>query len=242
MSFQSNAVSRAELEEINRGTLFSGISNNVILKNCLQKAFQPIVTMAARTLSLKTCSLLLIDSAKDEFWICTSHAASAFYLRKPNIKISEGISGRVFKEKRTLEFFDVATEKDYRYKQLARVEGLKSLLSTPVQIGPQVIGVLHGYSGERRKFSAEEISTFEAVAGQIAMVIENELLREENAALRFRFKRAELVDQAKAILMEKKGLNEEEAYRLLRKTSMENQQPLAEIARNIIDGHTLTAS
>jgi response regulator NasT len=44
-----------------------------------------------------------------------------------------------------------------------------------------------------------------------------------------------VVDRAKGILMESKGLSEDAAYRLLRKLAMDRKQRLADVARELID-------
>jgi response regulator NasT len=44
-----------------------------------------------------------------------------------------------------------------------------------------------------------------------------------------------IVDRAKGILMESKGLSEDAAYRMLRKLAMDRKQRLADVARELID-------
>jgi hypothetical protein len=43
------------------------------------------------------------------------------------------------------------------------------------------------------------------------------------------------IDRAKGLLMAHRNLSEEDAYRLLRKTAMDQSKPLIEVARNVID-------
>jgi response regulator NasT len=43
-----------------------------------------------------------------------------------------------------------------------------------------------------------------------------------------------VIDRAKGILMKAKGLSEEEAYGLLRKTAMNENKKIADIARSIV--------
>ena len=43
-----------------------------------------------------------------------------------------------------------------------------------------------------------------------------------------------VIDRAKGILMRAKGLDEEEAYRLLRKTAMNEKKKIAEIAQSVV--------
>ena len=43
-----------------------------------------------------------------------------------------------------------------------------------------------------------------------------------------------MVDRAKAILMKSRGLSEEEAYKLLRKTAMHQNRKIGEIAQSLV--------
>jgi len=78
-------------------------------------------------------------------------------------------------------------------------------------------------------------------------VLDVAILRfEEEQALRAKLEATEtqlanrkLVERAKGILMERRGLSEDDAYHLLRKTAMENGQKLCEVARTLIDASKL---
>ena len=48
-----------------------------------------------------------------------------------------------------------------------------------------------------------------------------------------------IVDQAKAILMKQRKLSEEEAYVLLRRTAMNQNRKIAELARSLVAAATL---
>ena len=50
----------------------------------------------------------------------------------------------------------------------------------------------------------------------------------------FAARQAQLIEQAKALLMERRGISEEEAHRYLQKTSMENGTNLPETASMIL--------
>jgi response regulator NasT len=59
-------------------------------------------------------------------------------------------------------------------------------------------------------------------------------LREELDEARSQLEERKLVDRAKGIVMRMKGLPEEEAYALLRRTAMNEKRKLVDIARSII--------
>ena len=44
-----------------------------------------------------------------------------------------------------------------------------------------------------------------------------------------------VIDSAKGVLMKARGMDEEEAYKALRKLAMDRGQPLAEVARNVME-------
>lgn len=47
------------------------------------------------------------------------------------------------------------------------------------------------------------------------------------------------IDQAKAILIKSKGISEDEAYKILRKTAMNQNRKIADIAHSLVTAHSL---
>jgi len=68
----------------------------------------------------------------------------------------------------------------------------------------------------------------------IARFEEFQALRHELEEALESLEERKLVDRAKGILMERRGIGEQEAYRLLRKAAMDRQVKLAELARQLI--------
>jgi response regulator NasT len=60
-------------------------------------------------------------------------------------------------------------------------------------------------------------------------------LRQELADATRKLSERKLVDKAKGILMKSRDLDEDQAYRALRNLAMERSQPLAKVARDVID-------
>ena len=61
----------------------------------------------------------------------------------------------------------------------------------------------------------------------------------ELADVRSELEGRKMVDQAKAILIKARGISEEEAYRLLRKTAMNQNRKLSEIAQSLVTASNL---
>ena len=129
---------------------------------------------------------------------------------------------------------DVASEKLYRYPELARKVGLTSLLSVPLTTGQGVIGTLNIYMKERKTFSEDEIGFARAVAGQAALALENARLMAETLEMKRLLEARKVIERAKGILQHRDGLTEEEAYLHLRSESRRLRRPMKDLAEAII--------
>jgi response regulator NasT len=69
----------------------------------------------------------------------------------------------------------------------------------------------------------------------IARFREFQALRQELAETRSKLAERKVIEKAKGLLMQKKQLNEQEAYQALRKMAMDRNQRLGEVAQNVID-------
>lgn len=75
------------------------------------------------------CSIMLADEGRGELQIAATQSLSDAYRKKPALKIGEIVSGRVVKERTPIAILAVTADPSYVYPDLARDEGLCSLLS-----------------------------------------------------------------------------------------------------------------
>lgn len=68
----------------------------------------------------------------------------------------------------------------------------------------------------------------------VARFREYQALREELATAKDSLEERQLIDKAKALLIKRQGMSEEEAYQALRKLAMDQGKKLGETARNVI--------
>lgn len=68
----------------------------------------------------------------------------------------------------------------------------------------------------------------------IARFREYQALKDELTQAKTSLEERKIIDRAKGILMKHKSCDEEEAYQLLRKSAMQSNQRLVEVARNLI--------
>jgi signal transduction protein with GAF and PtsI domain len=195
---------------------------------------QLIVTITARTMGSAICSIMLVDDERGELRIAATQSLSDAYRGKPSLKIGEGVSGRAVQNKRPMAVTDVTQDPAYVYRDLARQEGLRSLLSVPMLYKDRAVGVINSYTAAPHVFQPDEIELLEAVANQAAVAIENTRLRQETAQMHDELALRKLVEKAKGILMRERRLTEEEAFRVLQRQSMNNRRPMKQVAEAVI--------
>ena len=156
------------------------------------------------------------------------------YLKERSIKVGEGIVGLVAKERKPIIIEDVLKNPNYKEKTLAKKEGLVSMISVPMMVKTKVIGVINCYTTTPYKFTKSDIDLLSAVANQAAVAIENTELLVKTKIVQEELEARKKVERAKGILMKEQGLTEEEAYNLLRKSSMDKRVHMKDIADAII--------
>ncbi|MBI3604363.1 MAG: GAF and ANTAR domain-containing protein, partial [Nitrospirae bacterium] len=195
---------------------------------------QLIVTMTAQMMNSKICSIMLLDQAAGELRIMATQSLSEQYRRKPSLKLGQSISGRAVQERRSIIVLDVTREHDYMYPELARKESLCSLLCVPMLIRDRAVGVINSYTSVPHAFTAEEVKVLQAIANQAAIAIENTKLVEKSFEMQEALEVRKLVERAKGILMQAKGISEEGAFRLMQRQSMDMRKSMREIAEAVI--------
>jgi GAF domain-containing protein len=181
--------------------------------------------------------MLLND--KGELVMRATQTSSEPYLKKPPIKLGEGITGKAAAQNKPIAVYDVQQEKDYKYKEIAKREGICSLLCVPMSVKDKVVGAINLYTSEPHKFTKSEIGVLSTVATQAALVIENTELMVKTKIIQEELESRKLVERAKGILMRERNLGEAEAYRLMQKYSMDNRKSMRDVAEAIILSHEM---
>ncbi|HID95544.1 MAG TPA: GAF domain-containing protein [Candidatus Latescibacteria bacterium] len=237
--YVGSAIENARLYEETRKKaiqldLLSQISQTIVSNRYLKEMLQLIVTMTAQVMGSKICSIMLLDEKKQELFIGATQSLSDEYINKPNLKVGQSISGRVVKEKRPITVLDVTKELGYMYPQIAKREGIVSMLTVPMMIKDRVIGVINSYTSHEHIFTDEEIKVLQAVANQAAVAIESTNLTQEILAAKEALETRKLVERAKGFLMQELSLTEDHAYKIIHRKAMDLRKTMREVAEAII--------
>ena len=212
----------------------SEISKAISSDQYLDDILKLIVTVTANVMDSKICSLWILDENEKVLRIRATQAISEAYLKERSLRLGEGVVGLVAQEKKSLAILDVLKDPLYKEKELARKEGLVSMLSVPMVVKEKVIGVINIYTSYPHEFTETEQAVLTMVANQAAICIENTELMVKTKVIQEELETRKLVERAKGIFMKQHGLSEDEAFKRIRKASMDSRKTMREIAEAIL--------
>ncbi len=156
----------------------SSVSRTINSTLNLDEALRAITKEACELMHARMCSLMLIDETREWLDLRASFGAGDAYINKPRLSAGESLIGVVVRRKKPLQVANVQTDTRYQNVELARTEGLVSLLSVPLIFAGQCIGALSVYTARPYSFSNEEIKILSALAELSAIAIEKARLYE----------------------------------------------------------------
>lgn len=144
----------------------------------LDEALRVITREACELMHARMCSLMMIDESREWLDLRASYGAGEAYVKKPRLSVDESLLGVVTRRKKPMQVANVQTSGRYQNVDVARQDGLVSLLSVPLLFAGQSIGTLNVYTGRPYNFSNEEIKILSALAELSAIAIEKARLYE----------------------------------------------------------------
>jgi GAF domain-containing protein len=145
------------------------------------KAVLHRITMAiVSSLDIKGSTLMLLDEKSHHLELVASHGLSQKYLEKGPLYADRSIADVSRGEPVLVE--NAPVDDRVQYRQEASEEGIASILSAPMVMRGQFIGVLRIYTSEPRRFSENEMDLISAIAEISAIAIENARIFETRGA------------------------------------------------------------
>lgn len=170
-------------QKVSQLSTLSEISKTITSDLYLEEILQLIVAMTAESMNFKICSIMLLDANREELVIKATQSTSRTYTKKPNVKLTESVAGRAIMERRPITIRDVRKTPGYQYPDIAKKEGLCSLIALPLAVKKEIIGVLNCYTASPHEFTEDEINLCTALANQAAISIQNAKLMVRTAVL-----------------------------------------------------------
>ena len=145
----------------------------------LPQVLQQMASKAAQQLKISVCSIYLMEG--DDLVLAATHGFDPSFIGRIRIKVGEGITGTVAKEKQYIALANAS--QDPRYKQFPELQEEKynAMLSVPIADKKEVYGVINLNSTAIKNFSDDEIYFISIIANLILTAVK---LRRRVAAAR----------------------------------------------------------
>ncbi len=135
-----------------------------------------IVERVTKAMQAKGCSLMLLTPDKKLLLHTAAYGLSDGYIRKGPVSADRSISEAL--EKKAVAVLNATTDDRIQYREQAKKEGIASILSIPMLLRDEVIGVLRVYTATPCTFTVEDMYFAGAVANLGAIALENARLYE----------------------------------------------------------------
>ena len=213
------------------------ITSAITSEQYLEDILKLIVMVTAKVTGYEICSLWLIDESETpkKIRLKATQTIDPEYVKDRSLGRVEGIVGFVATHNQPLVIKDVLKEPRFKEKEMAKKLGLVSMMSVPLRVkNEKVIGVLNCFTDEPHEFSDTEINLVTAVANQAAVAILNTELIVKTKVIQEELETRKLVERAKEVLIRRRGMTGEQAYRWIQKRSMDSRKSIRNVADAIL--------
>ncbi|MGW8303991.1 MAG: GAF domain-containing protein, partial [Desulfobacterales bacterium] len=142
------------VQEIRLLKLFNDVCKKINSSVDIREVLNSITENTVKTLSVKGCTIFLLDQMEKKLKISSSDGLSEEYLNKGPVdsdkSIVETLSGK------WVMIPDATNDHRIQYPIAAKKEGIITILSVPMSLKEKIIGVLRIYTSEPREFSDAE--------------------------------------------------------------------------------------
>lgn len=150
--------------------LFQKISRFMVREMSLQEVLQGIVSLVVEFMSCDSCLLYLIDN--DELVLCASNTPHPSTIGKVRLRMSEGLTGWVARERRLLAISREAY-RDSRFKYFSDLpeDTYEAFLSAPVIARNRVVGVINVQHRAIHQHTGSEMEMLTTVGEQVGCLL-----------------------------------------------------------------------
>jgi uroporphyrinogen-III synthase len=150
--------------------LFQKISRMMVREMSLQEVLQGIVSLVVEFMECDSCLLYLLDN--DELVLCASNTPHPTTIGKVRLKLTEGLTGWVARERRLLAISREAY-KDPRFKFFGDLpeDTFEAFLSAPVIARNRVVGVINVQHRLPHQHTGSEMELLTTVGEQVGCLL-----------------------------------------------------------------------
>jgi len=163
----------------NSGTYYESLYEIAAAINSIrtpENILRSIVENVTKAMKSRGCSLMLLTPDRKLLLHTAAYGLSDWYVRKGPLSADKSISKAL--EGKPVAVLNATEDERIQYREQAKKEGIVSILSVPMILRDETIGVIRVYSGEPRHFTMDDMYFVGAVANLGAIAMENARLNE----------------------------------------------------------------
>jgi signal transduction histidine kinase len=139
----------------------------------LDEVLRLIAENTTRLFGARACSLRLFDRSGKKLSIGASFGLSQAYLDKGPVETEKSSVDSEVLKGTTIQVHEVSDDDRFQYRDEARREGLRSMLSCPIRVKKRTLGVIRVYTGEPHVFTEQEQRLLLNLANLGALALQN---------------------------------------------------------------------
>ena len=213
------------------------ITHSITSGRPLDDIFNRVVMITAGKMRYEVCSIWMVDDSvrPKVLRLKATQALDPEYARPRTMGRVEGVAGFVATHNQVLKIPDVQKEPRYKDKEIARKLGLVSLLSVPLKIrDDDVLGVLNVFTNKPRDFDPIEVHQVTTIGNLTALAVHCAELEGRVSGIQEELENRKVIERAKEVLIRRKNMAGDQAFRWIQKRSMDSRKSMRQIAEAVI--------
>ncbi len=148
------------------------ITERVVVFDGIDDVFAHIVRTAVQITHSEAATIRMFDLRTGLLKIVKGYGVSTGFLSQPDVRIGEGITGRVVLHGQPYATANVLKTPHCVHKEFARMEGIRSVLSVPLKSKESTLGCITVYRKKAKVFSEQDLIILSIFAAQAAEAVE----------------------------------------------------------------------
>lgn len=181
IAIENARIYKSQQRQLRYFTTLNKIGKTLNSTRELQDVLDFIVSKLPEVMSLKGCTIRLIDPVKGHLELMAASGLSRRYLHRGSIKDELSTYRALMGE--PVVIYDAASDHRIQYREEAALEGVASILAVPVVVKDRIIGILRLLTDQPRHFTDADIGFAMAVAEQGGIAIQNAISYNKIATL-----------------------------------------------------------
>jgi putative methionine-R-sulfoxide reductase with GAF domain len=220
-----------------------GALDTLSLESGLARTLQQVLDSAKALFDADRAGLMLVDHAGALRWASASDQV-AEPVAAGQERLAQGPCMLAFAQRAPVAVRDLSAEPGWRDLAQVRIdEGIRAALSVPVQVAGGPVGTLDIYAAAPKEWDASEAAALQAYAGLVASLLAAAVTAQVTGRLADQLQGAlehrVLIEQAVEVLIDREGMDAQEAFVWLRTAARSSGREVVEVAGEVVGGAPL---